>query len=49
MKLMLQMSNKIQMMMMMMMMIKTKNLRFKQPLILTELIRYKTATNMSKY
>ena len=47
MKLMLQMSNKIQMMMMMM--IKTKNLRFKQPLILTELIRYKTATNMSKY
>ena len=48
MKLMLQMSNKIQMMMMMMM-IKTKNLRFKQPLILTELIRYKTATNMSKY
>ena len=46
MKLMLQMSNKIQMMMMM---IKTKNLRFKQPLILTELIRYKTATNMSKY
>ena len=48
MKLMLQMSNKIQMMMIMMM-IKTKNLRFKQPLILTELIRYKTATNMSKY
>ena len=48
MKLMLQMSNKIQMMMMMMM-IKTKNLRFKQPLILTELIRYKTVTNMSKY
>ena len=46
MKLMLQMSKKIQMMMMM---IKTKNLRFKQPRILTELIRYKTATYMSKY
>ena len=41
MKLMLQMSKKIQMMMMMMM-IKTKN-------FLTELIRYKTVTNMSKY